>query len=192
MSEPLFFATPEELRAWFAEHHETETEASIGFHKKGSGLASVTWSEAVDEALCVGWIDGVIRRIDDKSYSHRFTPRKPTSTWSAVNIAKAEKLTAEGRMLPAGLAAFERRTAENSKIYAHENLEAAVLTAEHEARFHADEAAWAFFSEQPESYRRTAIHLVNSAKRPETRERRLRALIEDSAAGRRIKQLRRG
>jgi uncharacterized protein YdeI (YjbR/CyaY-like superfamily) len=149
----------------------------------------MTWPESVAEALCFGWIDGVRRRIDDESYSIRFSPRQARSTWSAVNIKLARRLIAEGRMTPAGLAAFEARSDERSAIYSHEQRHAAQLDAEQEARLRAVPGAWEWFSSQTPSYRRAAAHWVTSAKRPETRERRLAALISDSAAGRPVKPL---
>jgi len=182
--EPTFFATPDEFRAWLQEHHATASELLVGFHKKDSGRPSITWPRAVDQALCFGWIDGVRRRIDDASYSIRFTPRKARSTWSAVNVRRVGELTAEGLMHPAGLAAFERRSAARTAIYSYEQRRGAELDAERERRFRANERAWAWFEAQPPSYRRTATHWVISAKRAETRERRLERLIADSAAGR--------
>ena len=187
--EPIFFATPDDFRAWLQEHHETESELLVGFHKKGSGRPSITWPESVDQALCFGWIDGVRRRIDDESYSIRFTPRKTRSTWSAVNVKRVGELTADGLMQPAGVAAFERRSADRTAIYSHERREAAAFDSEQERAFKGDEGAWAWFQDQPPSYRRTATHWVISAKKPETRERRLRRLIEDSAAGRTVPPL---
>jgi uncharacterized protein YdeI (YjbR/CyaY-like superfamily) len=187
--EPTFFATPADFRAWLQEHHETESDLLVGFYKKGSGCPSITWPESVDQALCFGWIDGVRRRIDDESYSIRFTPRKARSTWSAVNVKRVGELTADGLMQPAGVAAFERRSADRTGIYSHERREAAAFDAEQERAFKADEGAWAWFQDQPPSYRRTATHWVISAKKPETRERRLRRLIEDSAAGRTVPPL---
>ncbi len=184
-----FFATPAEWRAWLEQHHAQERELWVGFHKKGSGRPSITWPEAVDEALCFGWIDGVRRRIDDESYSIRFTPRKARSVWSAVNIGRVEELTRLGRMRPAGLRAFEGRAAERSGIYAYENRDAAELAPDDEAQFRAHEAAWAFFGAQPPWYRRSAIWWVVSAKREETRRKRLATLIADSAQGRTIREL---
>jgi uncharacterized protein YdeI (YjbR/CyaY-like superfamily) len=151
----------------------------------------MTWQESVDEALCFGWIDGVRRGIDADSYSIRFTPRQKRSTWSLANIRRVGELSADGRMTPAGLAAFEARTGDRSGIYSHERRTAAELEPAQRARFEAEPAAWAWFQAQAPSYRRQAIHLVVSAKKPETRERRLAALIADSAAGRKIKPLRR-
>jgi len=189
VSEPAFFATPAELGAWLGEHHATASELWVGFHKKGSGRPSVTWPEAVDEALCVGWIDGVRKRIDEHSYEIRFTPRKPSSTWSAVNIARVAELTALGRMRRAGLEAFARRTESKSGIYAYEQKDPAALEATDEERFRADPRAWEFFEAQAPWYRQAAIWRVVSAKRAPARERRLAELIEDSAQGRRISSL---
>jgi uncharacterized protein YdeI (YjbR/CyaY-like superfamily) len=187
---PHFFSSPDQFRAWLEDNHDDETEVLVGYYKKGTGRPSLTWAESVDEALCFGWIDGVRRGIDDASYTIRFTPRKPRSTWSAVNIRRVGELVEEGRMTAAGLAAFERRTEGRSRIYSHERREDAKLEPDQEARFRANEAGWAWFESQPPSYRRTALHWVVSAKRPETRERRLTALIEDSAAGEKVKPLR--
>ena len=188
-AQPTFFATPEEFRAWLAEHHEAETELVVGFYKKGSGRPSMTWPQSVDQALCFGWIDGVRRRIDDTSYCIRFTPRKPRSTWSAVNVKRMKELVEAGLVAPAGMAAFQRRGDDNTAIYSYEQRKAARLAPEQEQRFRANERAWAFFAAQRPSYRRAAIHWVTSAKREETRERRLTRLIEDSAAGRSVPPL---
>jgi uncharacterized protein YdeI (YjbR/CyaY-like superfamily) len=189
VSEAIYFASPEEFRAWLEEHHGSEGEVFVGYWKKATGKPSLTWSQAVDEALCFGWIDGVLRSVDDERHYQRFTPRKPGSNWSAINIDKVEQLRAEGRMRPAGEAAFARRRDDRSAIYAYEQRKNPELEPEDEARFRADAAAWEYFMSTPPSYRRPALWWVISAKRPETRERRLATLIEDSAAGRRIKQL---
>jgi uncharacterized protein YdeI (YjbR/CyaY-like superfamily) len=188
--EPTFFATPADFRAWLERHHESHSELIVGFHKRGSGRPSITWQESVDQALCFGWIDGVRRRIDDASYSIRFTPRKARSTWSAVNIRRMKELVEEGLVAPAGLAAFERRTDDRTAIYSHEQRKAAKLEPDQERRLRADERARAYFEAQPPSYRRAAIHWVTSAKKPETRERRLAQLIECSAAGEPVPPLR--
>ena len=187
---PIFFASPEEFRDWLEAHHETEDEVLVGYYKKGTGMPSLVWSEAVDEALCFGWIDGVLRRIDDKRHAQRFTPRRPSSTWSAINIAKVEKLRFEGRMRPAGEAAFARRREDKSAIYSYEQRANPVLEPDQEAQFRADPAAWDYFSARAPSYRKAALYWVVSAKKPETRARRLATLIEDSAAGRDLKQYR--
>ena len=189
MTEPIYFDSPAEFGAWLERHHETETELWIGYWKKATGKPSLTWSQAVDEALCFGWIDGVLRGIDDQRHIQRFTPRKPASNWSAVNIAKVERLRAEGRMRPAGEAAFARRREDRSGVYSFEQSDEPRLEPAQEARFKADAAAWEYFIGRPPSYRRPALWWVISAKRPETRERRLATLIEDSAAGRPIKPL---
>ena len=185
---PLFFASPSEFRAWLEAHHGRETELLVGFYKKGSGKPSMTWSESVDEALCFGWIDGVRRSLDAERYTIRFTPRKPTSIWSNVNIAKVEMLLKADRMRPAGLAAWQRRDPEKSGIYAFERKSPAEFDAELERRFRRARSAWRFFQAQPPGYRRLATHYVTSAKRPETRERRLEVLIERSARGERLTQ----
>ncbi|MDX6698290.1 MAG: hypothetical protein QOE65_1687 [Solirubrobacteraceae bacterium] len=189
-TEPVFFSSPEELRAWLEEHHESASELVVGFHRAGTGRPTLTWNETVDEVLCFGWIDGQVRRIDDTRFSRRLTPRRARSIWSAKNVARADELIAEGRMRPAGLRAFEARTEARTGIYAHERAEPARLPAAAEKRLRGDRRAWEFWSAQPPSYRRTAAHWVTSAKRPETRERRLSQLIEDSRAGLRVKPLR--
>jgi uncharacterized protein YdeI (YjbR/CyaY-like superfamily) len=184
-----FFETPAEFRAWLEENHATETELLVGFYRKGSGKPSITWPEAVGEALCFGWIDGVRRGIDEESYSIRFTPRKPTSNWSKVNIDKVAELTENGRMRHAGIAAFERRSEKRSGIYSYEQRKEAAFDAGQESEFRANDAAWSFFQSQPPGYRRTATHWVVTAKREETRQRRLATLIDDSANGRRLGHL---
>ena len=166
------------------------TELLVGFHKKGTGRPSITWPEAVDQALWFGWIDGVRRRIDDASYSIRFTPRKPRSTWSAVNLKRMKELVDEDLVAPAGLAAFERRADDRTAIYSYEQRRNATLEPDQEQRLRADERANAFFEAQPPSYRRAAIHWVTSAKKRETRERRLAQLIACSAAGHAVPPLR--
>jgi uncharacterized protein YdeI (YjbR/CyaY-like superfamily) len=186
---PIFFATPREFRAWLAANHATATEQWVGFYRKATGRPTLTWPESVDEALCVGWIDGIRKSIDDTSYMIRFTPRKRGSTWSAVNIARVAELQREGRMQAAGLAAFAARTEAKSAIYAYEQRKGAAFDEASEQRFRADAKAWEFFATQPPWYRRTATWWVISAKRPETREKRLATLIADSAAGRTLKQL---
>jgi uncharacterized protein YdeI (YjbR/CyaY-like superfamily) len=191
MDEVVFFATPAEFRAWLMEHHATDRELWVGFYKKGSGRPSMTWPEAVDEALCVGWIDGRRKRIDAERYRIRFTPRRPHSIWSAVNIARVTELAAEGRMQPTGLAAFTQRSEDRSGIYSHEQRKEMTLSAADEERFRANPAAWAFFQAQPPSYRHSALHWVLSAKQEATRQRRFTTLIDDSANGLRIAPLRR-
>jgi len=190
-SEPIYFETEGELREWLAANHATESELIIGMWKKKTGVPSVHWPEVRDQALCFGWIDGIGRRIDDERHQIRITPRKPSSIWSKVNVGRYEALEAEGLMTDAGRAAWARRREDRTGVYSFENRESAVLPPEYEARLRANAKAAEFFDAQPPGYRKTAIHLVISAKREETRERRLEQLIADSAAGLRIKQLRR-
>jgi uncharacterized protein YdeI (YjbR/CyaY-like superfamily) len=186
-----FFATPDKWRRWLEKNHARATEIWVGMHKKGSGTPSITWPQAVDEALCFGWIDGIRKSIDETRYKNRFTPRKKTSNWSAVNIARVAALTKEGRMHPAGLAAFEARDPKKSGVYSFEQRETATLGVEFERRFRANAKAWAFFEAQPPYYRRVTTFWVVSGKQQATRERRLEALIKDSAAGQRIGLLKR-
>jgi uncharacterized protein YdeI (YjbR/CyaY-like superfamily) len=178
-----YLTSPDELRDWFDANHQTATELWLGYHRKSTGRPTVSWSEAVDEALCVGWIDSVRYRIDEERSAQRFTPRRKGSNWSAINVAKVATLTEEGRMRPAGLAAFAARTPERTAVYGYER-EAAAFTEEEVARFKADPAAWTDWEDRPPSYRKNATYWVTSAKRPETRERRLAQLIADSALGR--------
>jgi uncharacterized protein YdeI (YjbR/CyaY-like superfamily) len=184
--EMRYFATSAEFRAWLAENHTTATEIGIVLHKKASRKPTMTWSEAVDQALCFGWIDGIARRFDETSRVQRFTPRKPKSNWSAVNIAKVKQLKARGLMTPAGLAAFARREEARSAVYSYENRHLAALDPAREAMFRANAQAWEFFTKQAPSYRQTSIYLVMNAKRDETRTKRLGKLIDASAQGRRI------
>jgi uncharacterized protein YdeI (YjbR/CyaY-like superfamily) len=186
-----FFATPGQFRHWLARNHATATELVVGFHKRATGTPCMTWPESVDEALCFGWIDGIRRRIDANTYSIRFTPRKPTSIWSAINVRKVEALRAAGKMMPAGERAYAHRTDAKTGVYSFERNEAAVLPAAYARQLRAHEAAHAYFEAQPPWYRRTSIHWVISAKKEETRERRLATLIADSAAERWIGPLRR-
>jgi len=181
-----FFADAEAFRAWLAANGTTAAELLVGFHKVGSGRPSLTWPQAVDEALCVGWIDGVRRRLDDQSYVIRFTPRRAGSIWSTVNIAKAEQLIASGRMGPAGLAAYARRLEQKSNIYSYEQPGTAVLAPEELGAFQADPKAWAAFQALPPGYRRTMLHWVSSAKQPATRQRRLAKLMTSCASGERL------
>jgi uncharacterized protein YdeI (YjbR/CyaY-like superfamily) len=183
---PTFFATAEELREWLERNHATATELLVGFYRRGSGRPSITWQELVDEELCFGWIDGIRKGIDAVSYANRITPRKQRSTWSAINIARAKELIKLGRMHPAGLRAFERRTDERSAIYSYEQRRAARLDPDAERSFRAKKKAWTFFQAQAPSYQRVAIWWVISAKREETRKKRLQTLIHDSQNGRTV------
>lgn len=189
--QPFFFATPDEFRRWLAENHATVTELLVGFYKKESGRPSISWPESVEEALCFGWIDGVRRSLSAEAYSIRFTPRKRGSIWSRVNIEKARRLVLAGRMQPPGLRALEARDEKKSGLYSFERKEEAKLTPRELKQFRANRKAWTFFESRPPGYRRLCLHWVVSAKRPETRERRLNTLITDSEAGRRIPPLRR-
>ena len=184
-STPRFFTSPAHLRRWLEKHHAAQTELWVGFYKVGSGKGGITYKQALDEALCFGWIDGVRKSLDADSYVQRFTPRTPRSNWSAVNIARVGELQAEGRMHAAGLAAFARRDPAAPGRYSFER-EAAVFDRASEQRFRANNKAWEYFSSQATWYRRVATHWVTSAKREETRARRLERLIADSAKGRRF------
>jgi uncharacterized protein YdeI (YjbR/CyaY-like superfamily) len=184
----LWFDSIEALRAWLHEHHADRTEAWVGNHKKATGKQVFTWSQLVDELLCVGWIDGQSKGLDEERFAQRVTPRKPGSNWSKVNVANAARLIAQGRMLAAGLAAFEGRDVAKEGVYSFEQAEDAKLAPEHQARLEANAAAWAYFSTQPPSYQRACRHWITSAKKPETRERRLQQLIDESRVGRRLKQ----
>jgi len=178
---PGFFKTPAALRKWLAANHTTEKELWVGFYKKDSGKQSITWPESVDEALCYGWIDGIRKRIDEESYQIRFTPRKPGSVWSAVNIRNVEKLIKEGRMEDAGLKAFAARKENRSGIYSYEQR-SAELVEPYLGRLQRNQAAWKFFNSQPAGYRKQMNWWIVSAKREETRLKRLAKLIRASAA----------
>lgn len=187
-----FFDGPEDFRAWLAEHHDTAPELWMGLHKRHvpEPERGLTWHEAVPVALCFGWIDSVSQRIDDDARRQRWTPRRPGSVWSAVNVAHVERLLAEGLMEPAGIAAFEARTAERTGVYAYERP--TELTAEQAAALEADPAAAAFWSEAPASYRKMVAAWLRDAKQEATRQRRLRQLVEDCAAGRLVPSQRYG
>ncbi|MEO8195850.1 MAG: YdeI/OmpD-associated family protein [Thermoanaerobaculia bacterium] len=187
--QPTFFPAPADFRRWLAKHHAEAPELLVGFHKRDSGKPSLTWPESVDEALCFGWIDGVRRRIDEASYSIRFTPRKAGSVWSAVNIAKVEKLESEGRMTEAGRAAFARRRENRSGIYAYEQRPQE-LPAEYRKTLDESPAAARDFDSRPAGYRKTAIWKIVSAKQEATRQRRLAQLIDCHARGEVIPELR--
>ena len=176
---PTFFAKQSGFRNWLNKNHKKETELIVGFYKVNSGKPSMTWPQSVDEALCFGWIDGVRTSIDKDSYQIRFTPRKPTSIWSAINIKKVEALTKQGLMQPAGLASFEKRKEERSKVYAFENEEMN-FTAEFEKIFKANKKAWVYFQSLAASYKKISKHWVMSAKQETTRLKRLNQLIEES------------
>jgi uncharacterized protein YdeI (YjbR/CyaY-like superfamily) len=182
--QPTYFRSPTDFRRWLEKNHAKTAELYVGFHKKSSGEPSLTYPEALDEALCFGWIDGVRKSVDEGRYTIRFTPRKPGSKWSAVNIRKAEALKAAGRMAPAGLAAFDGRNPERAG-YSFEERPSA-FDPDLEARFRENSKAWEFFQAQPPGYRRIGIWYVLSAKKEETRRRRLERLIGDSENGVRL------
>jgi uncharacterized protein YdeI (YjbR/CyaY-like superfamily) len=183
---PLFFSDASKFRAWLEKNAAAAPELLVGFHKVGSGKPSMSWSESVDEALCFGWIDGVRKRIDDDTYSIRFTPRRSTSIWSAINIEKMARLRAEGRMTEAGEQAFALRSEAKSVIYSHEQAEMAELTAAELKRFKANKPAQAYFDSTPPSYKKRLLHWVTNAKKAETRASRLGKLIDACEAGVRL------
>jgi uncharacterized protein YdeI (YjbR/CyaY-like superfamily) len=186
----LFFKTPSDLRKWLEKNYNKKTEQWIGFYKKSSGKESIDWSQSVDQALCFGWIDGIRKSIDDQSYKIRFTPRKPKSIWSAINIKKVEELTKNGKMYPAGLEAFAKMDEKKSKLYSFERS-SVILNPKYEKLFKKNKKAWMFFNSSTPSYKKTVIHWVMSAKQEETRVKRLKILINDSEAGEKIAPLRR-
>jgi len=189
MTEAVFFTTAAELRTWFEQNHATEPELFVGYWKKHTGKTGVTHPEAIEQALCFGWIDSIGRRIDDDRHQVRFTPRRTGSVWSTINVAAVARLTEQGLMHPAGLAAFEQRKPDRVAVYSYEQPDDAQLDEDQLARFRQDAVAWEWFSAQSASYRRSAVHWVTTAKRADTRERRLTQLITDSAQGRRVPPL---
>ncbi len=181
-----YFTTAAAFRRWLAAHHATEAELLVGFYRKASGQPSMSYKEAVDEALCFGWIDGVKQRVDDQRYTHRFTPRKAGSIWSVVNSRRAGELIARKRMARPGLDAFQRRDPKKTAAYSHENRPSA-FDPPLEREFKTDKAAWTFFNAQPPGYRRIVTFYVMSAKQAETRQRRLAMVINLSAEGKRLR-----
>ncbi len=190
MTSPLFFPAAADFRTWLEENHEGESELWVGYYKVATGKPSLTWPESVDQALCFGWIDGIRKRIDDESYKIRFTPRKPGSIWSAVNIEKMEALKKDGLVSPAGLAAYDKRTVERSKIYAYER-KTVEMSAEFEDRIRGNAKAWQYWEQLAPYAKKASTHWVMSAKREETRQRRLKILIASSEQGLKIPGLRR-
>lgn len=188
---PTYFATKQDFRIWLEKNHDKKADLLVGFYKVDSGKPSVTWSESVDQALCFGWIDGIRKSIDSQSYCIRFTPRKPKSIWSAINIQKVDQMNKLGLMHPAGLAAFERRNEQKSVIYSYENRPQK-LSDENEILLKSNLKAWEFFQSQPPSYQKIAIYWVVSAKQETTRQKRMNELIADSEKGLKIKPLRWG
>ena len=184
---PKYFKTAAAFGRWLATHHATKTELWVGLYKKHAAHRGMTYAEAVDEALCWGWIDGILRSVDADRTMQRFTPRKSRSIWSRVNVAKVERLLAEGRMRPPGVAAFAARDPARTGIYSFEQA-APTFSPAQLRRFKAERAAWKWFNAQAGSYRRTATHWVTTGKKESTRERRLAQLIAHSAAGRKLRQ----
>lgn len=183
--DPLFFSNTAEFRKWLEENHQSASEVLVGYYKVKTGKPSMNWSDSVDEALCFGWIDGIRRSIDENSYYNRFTPRRPNSNWSRVNIAKVERLTAEGRMHPSGLAVFNSKKEEHCEIYSYEN-QPENLSEEQEAIFKQHPVAWDFFSSQAPSYKKMAVRWIRSAKQQATKESRLAKLIHASEKATRL------
>jgi uncharacterized protein YdeI (YjbR/CyaY-like superfamily) len=184
-AKPKFFATPAAFRRWLEKNHATAEVLEVGYYRKESGRPSMTWPESVDQALCFGWIDGVRHSLDDISYSSRFTPRKPRSKWSAVNIKRAQELIEAGLMQPAGLAAFERRDPEKDAKYSY-NFAEEELPTEYVRVLKANPRALEFFQAQPPGYRKMMTRYVLSAQKEETRMKRLQRVVDESAADRRI------
>jgi len=182
--EPTYFATPGAFRAWLQANHGRAAELLVGFRKKATGLPSIDWPQARDQALCFGWIDGIRKSLGEESYTIRFTPRRKGSIWSKVNVARYEALSEAGRMTEAGVRAYEENNG-RSGVYAYENAQKELSAVERKL-FKANEAAWADWERRPPGYRKVILHWVNSAKKPETRARRIAILIEDSAAGRKV------
>ncbi len=186
----VFFNSPDDFRAWLSANGDQAREVWVGFYKKSADQTGISYPQALDQALCYGWIDGVRKTIDAQRYTIRFTPRKPGSVWSAVNLKRAAELERQGLMQPAGLSAYHGRDHEKTNRYSYER-EASALSPEQEAQFRAHPAAWEFFQSQPPSYQKPAIWWVVSAKQDDTRAKRLATLIDNSANGQRIAPLRR-
>ncbi|KAA3634198.1 MAG: bacteriocin-protection protein [Bacteroidetes bacterium] len=188
--EPIFFKNAAEWRQWLKENHDKAEVLWLGYYKKNSGKANYTWSESVDEAICYGWIDGLRKSLDKDSYMIRFTPRRPTSFWSAVNIKKVKVLTEKGLMRPAGIKAWGKRKESKSEVYSFEQ-KVKGLDKAYEEQFKKHPKAWTYFSEKlAPSYKKSSIHWVMSAKREDTRQRRLKTLIESSEQEQKIPLLR--
>ena len=181
-----FFRSPADFRKWLEQHHASTRQLWVGYHKKSSGKSSMTWPESVDEALCFGWIDGLRKTIDEKSYKIRFTPRQPKSNWSAINIRRVQELIRDDRMRPAGRMAFALRAPARSGAYSYENRKTAVLDRAAQRRFRSSPVAWSFFQAQAASYRQSAIWWIVTAKKEETRAQRLQKLIATSTLGKRL------
>jgi uncharacterized protein YdeI (YjbR/CyaY-like superfamily) len=188
---PIFFKSANYFRKWLEKNYKKETELFVGFYKVGTGKPSLTWSQSVDQALCFGWIDGIRKSIDDESYSIRFTPRKPTSKWSAINIKKVEELTKLGLMKPEGLKAFRLTDEDKARVYLNES-HPVELPANYKKKLMSNEKAWKYFSSMPPSYQKITVRWVMDAKQEKTRDSRLETLIKDSAAGQKVKVMRVG
>jgi uncharacterized protein YdeI (YjbR/CyaY-like superfamily) len=186
MAPPRFFKSPAAFRAWLEKRHDTTRELWVGFYRKASGRTGIAYLEAVDEALCFGWIDGIKKRLDEERYMHRFTPRKSDSTWSVVNTKRAKALIKLGRMAPAGHDVFRQRDRSRTALYSYERAHP-VFNAAIEAAFRANAPAWTFFHAQPPGYQKLLTFWVMSARRDETRRRRLARLVTLSAAGKRVR-----
>ena len=182
---PTFFADQSDFRKWLEKNHKKKTELLVGFYKVGSGKPSMSWSQSVDQALCFGWIDGIRKSIDENSYSIRFTPRKAGSIWSAINIKKVNELKRKGLMRPAGIASFEKRKENKSRIYSYEK-EPVKLLPSYEKKFKASKKAWAFFASLSPSYKKLGVHWVMDAKQEKTQMSRLEKLIKESESGRKL------
>jgi uncharacterized protein YdeI (YjbR/CyaY-like superfamily) len=182
---PRFFSSPEKFREWLERNHASSSELLLGFHKKSSGKKSITYPEALDEALCYGWIDGVRKNLDETSYTIRFTPRKARSIWSLVNVRHVERLTKEGRMQPAGIEAYERRDPKRTGIYAFENRPRQ-FSPEFEKAFRKNKTAWNFFEAQPAGYKRVIVFWIMEAKKEETRLKRFKQLVDVCEQGLRL------
>jgi uncharacterized protein YdeI (YjbR/CyaY-like superfamily) len=182
---PIFFSGQKEFREWLEKNHSTEKELIVGYFKKDTGKPSMTWSESVDQALCFGWIDGIRRKIDDERFTIRFTPRRPGSNWSRVNIDKVEELQKEGLMTPSGMELFNKRKDKSGERYSYEN-QPAKFPPEMEKQFRKNKDAWSFFEKQPPSYRKVRIYWIISAKQEETKLNRLNKLIASSEKGERL------
>jgi uncharacterized protein YdeI (YjbR/CyaY-like superfamily) len=187
---PTFFATPANFRAWFEVNHDKSRELLVGFYKKDSGKPSITWPESVQVALCFGWIDGIRKSLDETSYTIRFTPRKPTGIWSSINIKFVHELTKKGLMHPAGLKAFAARNEKKSGIYSYEKRNSARFTRKQEKQFRANKTAWDFFRSQPPWYQKVCTYWLISAKKEETKLKRLSLLIDHSKHKRTLPALR--
>jgi len=185
---PVVFPSAADFRSWLEANHASAPELWVGYYKKGSGKSSMTYAEGVDEALCFGWIDGQIRSIDDEVYANRYTPRRPRSIWSTPNVRRMHELIADGRARPSGIAVFDARTPERTGVYSHDRRDEG-LPPDLEAAFRANDRAWRFWLDQPAGYRRQMTWWIISAKREDTRQRRLEALIAHCATGQRIDPL---